>query len=377
MKRLLACLAVALCGGEAVAQLQVVEVNDFEGCKEFRVTNPTDRHFTITIDYQYIRGWDFQGVERDWNWSTNGTVPPRSTIVITKMAVPMIDCRKGYSGFRFQPRVTDITAQREEIDASREQVIRNYLEAEEAKKRQAEEYARQQQAEADARARRAAEQQAAREAAAKRAAQTGQAQADYEWDTARQIVAAGDPRCRSLVSHAGTPQEYIKDHQTCERNVLKSGPPERRFEVSAIDPYTCAFPTITHYNGGTREEAEALKRQAQVDVDECLRKRDGVQAAAAPAFARPDPAVLEAERLRVERAEAQRQWEMETAERQRQLDAQAAALEAERLAMIRQNAQQSMAQSTNDLRGANADFRQQSQSLQQSNAELEAWLNGE
>lgn len=374
MKRYLACLAGALCGGAAFAQPQVRSITDFQRCKEFVVTNQSDRQYRVMITYNYD-GQDSQGRPAVWNWQAEGIVNPRSTVTISKQAVPMIDCTKDY-GFSFSSRWEDLTAIREATDASREQVIRNYLEAEEAKKRQAEEYARQQKAEADARAQRAAEQQAARDAAAKRAQQTAQAQTDYEWDSVRQVVAAGDPRCRSLVSHARTPQEYIKDHQTCVRNVQNSGPPERRFEVSAIDPYTCAFPTITHYNGGTREEAEALKREAQVGVDECLRKRDGVQAAAAPAFAGPDPAVLEAERLRAERAEAQRQWEWETAERQRQLDAQAAALEAERQAMIRANAQQSMTQSANDLRASNADFARQSQSLEQSNAELEAFLNG-
>jgi len=44
--------------------------------------------------------------------------------------------------------------------------------------------------------------------------------------------------------------------------------------------------------------------------------------------------------------------------------------------MIRAQAQQSMTQSTNELRASNAEFARQSQDLRDANAELEAFLNG-
>lgn len=372
MKRILACLAIALCSGEAVAQLQVVEVPDYERCREFRVSNPTNRHFIITIDYQYTGGTGLQGEKRDWVWQTNATIPPYATVVVSKQAVPLIDCTKSYR-FDFQYRVDDITAKREEIDRSREQVIRNYLEAEEARKRQAEEYARKQQAEADARQRQATEQQAARDAASQRMAQSRQSQFDYEMDSVRQIVASGDPRCRQLVSPGTTPQEILKSHQECTRNVQRHDSILPRYEIGRIDPATCNTPTISLINAATPEMQAEAQRKVDQMVAECLRTRGG--AVAAPAFTGPDPAVLEAQRLRAEQAEMQRQLAFEREETARQLAAQQAALDAERQAFMLQQAQQSVTQAANDLRASNADFARQSQTIQDSNAELEAWLN--
>jgi hypothetical protein len=373
MKRILACLAVALGSvGAATAQpgVQIMDVEAFNGCKDLMITNNSDREYHIIVTYHY--NGKLYGRPNVHTGETGGVSPPRSTITISAQTV-MIDCKEHYT-FKFQSRWEDLTAKREEIDRSREAVIRAYLEAEEAKKRQAEDYARKQQAEAESRQRQAAEQQAARDAAAQRGAQARQSQLDYEMDSVRQIVAAGDPRCRQLVSPGTTPQEIIKSHQECTRNVQRHDSNLPRYEIGRIDPAICNLPTISLINASTPEMQAEAQRKAEQMVAECVRARGG--AMATPAFAGPDPAVLEAQRLREEQAEAQRQYAMEQAEIQRQLDAQAAALEAERLAMIRQNAQQSMTQSTNDLRAANADFARQSQSIADANAELEAFLNG-
>lgn len=370
MKGILACAAVVLSCGEAMAQLQVVETPDFERCREFRVSNPTNRHYVISIDYQYIGGTDFQGGKRDWVWQTNGTIPPYATVVVGKQAVPMIDCSKGYR-FAFQYRIDDITAKREEIDRSREEVIRKYVEAEEAKKRQAEEYARQQQAEADARALKAAEQQAARDAARQRVLDLQTAQKDLEMDALRQRIREGDRRCDILFSPTDRPEEVISRHNQCLRNVEESDRLAPRYEIGEIDPATCYMPNMISSNLTEQMHQEAY-RKAELMVEECKRRR----AAVAPAFAGPDPAVLEAERLRAEQAETQRLLALEREETARQLAAQQAQMEAEQRAFMLQQAQQSMTQSTNELRASNADFARQTQDIRDANAELEAFLNG-
>jgi hypothetical protein len=373
MMRILACLAAALGSvGVAVAQpgVQIMNVRGFGGCQDLLITNNSDREYHIIATFNY--DGQLHGRQNAYTGETGGVSPPRSTITISAHTV-MVDCDKPYN-FKFQSRWEDLTAKREEIDRSRKEVIRRYVEAEEARKRQAEEYARQQQAEAEARQRQAAEQQAARDAARQRALDTQKAQTDYQMEQVRQIIASGDPRCRQLVSPGTTPDEILRSHQECTRNVQRHDSMLPRYEIGRIDPATCYAPTITMINSSTPEMQAEAQRKADQMVADCIRMRGGP--AATPAFAGPDPALLEAERLRAEQAETARQLALQREETARQLAAQQAQLEAERQAMIRAQAQQSMTQSTNELRASNAEFARQSQDLRDANAELEAFLNG-
>lgn len=371
----LACLAIAVTGASAWAQPVVSAARNSGGCSDIVITNNTDHTWVLHIPYQY-EGKDTFGRDTVYNSETPYTVYPRSTTRWEAWSAN-IDCSKNPRFFTLPGRAEDQTAavdaQRKLYDDSTKQVIANELARQAEVKRLSDANMARQQAEAARRAAQQAEQQAARDRAAQASRDVLKQQQDFQQRSAQATIDGGDPRCRTFGASA------LDDYYTCKRSM--DAQDERDRQAKLADQKQQQLNAEARAIGERRvQQVDSL--QSSIDPETCV----------APSFA----AASELERLRIQQsldqavthcqqlalgrnASAQRQQAAIVAaqEHQQQMIAaqQQAEYQAQQQAALQQQAQQSLSDAAADIRVANDNTLQASSSIQQSNAELEAWLN--
>lgn len=358
MKRFLVCLAIALSAVPAWAQISVDIADDDNGCKQLRVTNISDHKWEVLIPYQYV-GQDATGQPATYDFQVHSTIGPKSILPFSTSGYDSageVKCRKRYE-FKFFPwQGQDLTAiaeaESQRVNDSREAVIRAELERQEAVKRQNAEYQRQKEAETAARAQAEANRRAEEERTRQASADIQRLQADYTRQQQQKIIAAGDPRCNTSfdldgfracnkIIEAADAEAARKKQQEEEYARTHPGPPAFSAIFSPINPQTCSPPGVA-YTANTQADADYIKRESDRRVAECLQNRNTLQAQQ-----------LQAQRLAAE---------------------QAAQQQALQQAQLQQQLQQTMNNGASEFQQTGDNFREQSRNIQQSNADLEAWL---
>lgn len=396
----LACIAFALAGSSAWAQIVVSEVEDTNHCKKMMVTNSSDHKWVVSIPHHYA-GVTSDGTPWTNDWETAVTVYPRST-AYTWTASGLVDCTKPYR-FTFQWRGQDQTAIEEaeakRINDSREAVIRAELERQAEVKRLNDERQRRLEAEAAAK-QAAADARAAASAKAKQDMLNMQAQQESQRRAEEQrLIAAGDPRCRTFT---------LADYNKCKMRIDAEDQQSAQVNsarakiIASIDPRMCASPGY-----GSVGSAEDM-RQTQLAIENALAacranrqsidvvSRTGLkvspinpQTCASPGWggnvqtdadrrdvqAYIDQLIAQCRQGQAGVMAANQQAQMFAAQQAAEQAAIAAQAEAQRRAEAQRQLDSTIAASRAEIQNTNADFKQQSQDLQQSNAELEAWLN--
>jgi uncharacterized protein YciI len=358
MKRLLACLAIALSGIPAWAQIRVDIAADDNGCKQLRVTNTSDHKWEVLIPYQYV-GEDAAGRPATYDFQVHSAIGPKSTLSFSTSGYDtagQVACRRNYH-FQFFPwQSQDLTAvaeaENQRVNDSREAVIRAELERQETVKRQNAEYQRQKEAEATTRAQAEADRKAEEQRNLQTLADLKRMQDDYTRQQQQKIIAAGDPRCNTSfdldgfracnkIIEAADAEAARKKQQEAEFAKTHPGPPAFAASFSPINPQTCAPPGVA-YTANTQADADYIKRESDRRVTECLQNRN----------------TLQAQQLQAQRAAAE----------------QAAQQQALQQAQLQQQLQQTMNNGASEFQQTGQNFQEQSRNIQQSNADLEEWL---